>query len=133
MSLDPSNAVLHELRAQILLEIGDDELALEAAAQAVEYANDWSDAHLTLGRVYINLGLLEEAKQSMEQSLALTKQSSDANGRPWGENSSAMEVERELDEVANLIALKSQRAEASALKGPIIEEPSEKPSEESES
>lgn len=117
----------------MLLELGEDELALEAAAQAVEHAKDWSDAHLTLGRVYVNLGLLEEAKESMERSLILTKQASDENGRPWGENSSAMEVERELDEVANLIALRAQRAEAALSKMPIIEEPAEKPSEESES
>lgn len=130
---DPPNALLHELRAQVLLEIGEDELALQAASQAVEFSGEWSDAHLTLGRVFLNLGLLNEAKEAMEHALVLINGDSDAHGRPWGENSSAMEIERELDEVSNLITLKAQREEAAAASNAKPEEATEKPVETAES
>lgn len=113
--------------------MGEDELALDAASRAVEFAELWSDGHLTLGRVLLNLGMLNEAKESMEKALLLTRRTSDANGRPYGQNSSEMEVERELDEVLNLITIKGQREESSAAKIAILEDTESKTVEEDES
>jgi tetratricopeptide (TPR) repeat protein len=108
LNLAPSSGVLHELKAQVLMEMEEYELALASAQLAVECEEKWSDSHLTLGRVYFNIGNLEAAKSSMEMALKLTIEQSDLTGRPRNENTSQFEVEAELDHVVKLIQLRSQ-------------------------
>lgn len=112
LSIDPKNPVLHELKAQVLLEMGEDELALEEATQATTFGENWSDAHLTLARVLRNSGLLDLSKQSMIRALELAKSQSDINGRPQHGNSSSQLIELELDELLFLIQLSLQRSQA---------------------
>jgi Tfp pilus assembly protein PilF len=102
------------------MEMGEYALALESALLAVENEKNWSDAHLTLGRVYLNIGELNHASNYMEQALLLTKQQSDEYGRPLMGNSSSMEVEAELDEVYLLIAIQQQNILANQQENQLI-------------
>ncbi|KAL4438221.1 hypothetical protein ABPG77_010582 [Micractinium sp. CCAP 211/92] len=63
--------VLHEAKAQVLLEVGDDWRALQCASRAVELQSGWAAGHLTLARAQLNLGEPELALASMEQVLQL--------------------------------------------------------------
>ena len=112
LEIEPQNSLLHELRAQILLELGEDDMALEAAQQATQFSPDWADAHLTLGRVFVNNGLLQEAKISMEHALELAKRGSNPFQMQENEMSSTLQIETDLEEVLRLITLKEQMEEA---------------------
>lgn len=90
------------------MEMGEYELAREAALQATECAPNWSDAHFALGRVYFNLGMLEEARSSMVHALELARSHVDTHGRPLGASLAPTEIEAELDEVLQLLDLKQQ-------------------------
>lgn len=127
--IDPHNGVLHELRAQVLMEMGEYEPALDAAKQSVELAPDWSDAHFTLGRVYFNLGSLEEAHICMSQALQLALQNVDEEGRPTGGAVAPSEIEDELDEVMHLLELKQQMQDSQQAPEPMqMDEPPQEPS-----
>lgn len=114
LDIDPSISLLHELKAQVLMEMGEYSMALPEAQQAVELDEQWSDAHFTLGRVYVNLGELELAQTCMDAALKLVVQQSDRHGRPQGNNASQTEVEAELDEVIKLLQIRSQMSDAAA-------------------
>mmetsp|Transcript_36966 Transcript_36966/g.73234 ORF Transcript_36966/g.73234 Transcript_36966/m.73234 type:complete len:224 (+) Transcript_36966:75-746(+) len=65
-------AALHELRAQVLLEMGNRDFdAVSAATRATEVAPGWSDGFLTLGRCQLNLGEPSFAIKSMSAALRL--------------------------------------------------------------
>jgi len=111
------------------MEMGEYEPALDAAKQSVELAPDWSDAHFTLGRVYFNLGSLEEAHICMSQALQLALQNVDEEGRPTGGAVAPSEIEDELDEVMHLLELKQQMQDSQQAPEPMqMDEPPQEPS-----
>ncbi|XP_074558867.1 uncharacterized protein LOC141814816 isoform X2 [Curcuma longa] len=67
VSLEPKNAVLHEQKAQVLLEIGDSWNAIKAATQATELEPSWCEAWLTLGRAQLNFGEPDSAIESFDK------------------------------------------------------------------
>jgi tetratricopeptide (TPR) repeat protein len=71
INLTPVRAVLHELRAQCHLELGEIFEAVQAAERAVDLDPAWPDAHQTLGRVQINMGELELAIASFRRAAEL--------------------------------------------------------------
>lgn len=112
LQIEPHNGVLHELRAQVLMEMGEYEFARDAALLAVENAPLWSDAHFALGRAHFNLGELEEARICMSRALQLAVEHVDAHGRAVEAFLSPSEIEDELDEVLHLLELKQQRLDS---------------------
>jgi tetratricopeptide (TPR) repeat protein len=56
LQIQPRNSRLHEMRAQVLDQVGRTFEAVQAAQQAVSLAPDWVDGHITLARVQLNLG-----------------------------------------------------------------------------
>ncbi|XP_062112952.1 uncharacterized protein LOC133824102 [Humulus lupulus] len=71
LMLNPQNAVLHEQKAQILLELGDAWSALKAASRATELEPSWAEAWITLGRAHLNFGEPDGAMQSFDKALAI--------------------------------------------------------------
>ncbi|KAG6495776.1 tetratricopeptide repeat protein 33-like [Zingiber officinale] len=71
VSLEPKNAVLHEQKAQILLEIGDSWNAIKAATQATELEPLWCEAWITLGRAQLNFGEPDSAIESFDRALEI--------------------------------------------------------------
>lgn len=71
IALTPDRAVLHELKAQALLELDHVWQAVQCAGRAAELAPAWPDGHLTLGRAQLELGEPELALESMEEVLRL--------------------------------------------------------------
>ncbi|XP_074558866.1 uncharacterized protein LOC141814816 isoform X1 [Curcuma longa] len=71
VSLEPKNAVLHEQKAQVLLEIGDSWNAIKAATQATELEPSWCEAWLTLGRAQLNFGEPDSAIESFDKVLEI--------------------------------------------------------------
>ncbi|URD87346.1 TPR [Musa troglodytarum] len=71
LTLEPKNAVLHEQKAQVLLELGDSWSALKAATQATELQPSWFEAWLTLGRAQLNFGEPDSAIESFDRALKL--------------------------------------------------------------
>ncbi|GLC43852.1 hypothetical protein PLESTB_000915200 [Pleodorina starrii] len=67
--LVPGRADLHELHAQVLLELGCTWEAVRAATRAVELQPQWAEAHVTLGRAQLNLGEPALAEASFERAL----------------------------------------------------------------
>jgi len=67
----PKRAVLHELKSQVLLEVGQAWEAVQSASRAMELQPDWPDALLTLARAQLAFGEPEEALQQMEKVLTL--------------------------------------------------------------
>ncbi|KAM7269544.1 hypothetical protein ACFE04_025041 [Oxalis oulophora] len=78
INLIPRNAVLHEQKAQVWLEIGDAWNALKAAKQATELEPSWAEAWITLGRAQLNFGEPDCAIESFDKALALKPDSEDA-------------------------------------------------------
>ncbi|PRW44936.1 Tetratricopeptide repeat 33 [Chlorella sorokiniana] len=62
---------LHEAKAQVWLEVGEDWKAVQSARRAVELRPEWPEGHLTLSRAQLNFGEPELALQSMERVLQL--------------------------------------------------------------
>lgn len=112
LSLDPTNPVLQELKAQVLMELGEDDMALECALQAISNAPTWTEAHLTLGRVYLNSGLLDQARVTFKNALQLAESRSNPFGAPEDHLILPSEVEQDLDETLRLIELKLQIEES---------------------
>lgn len=78
LTLIPENAVLHEQKAQVLLEIGDSWNALKAATQAAELEPSWAEAWITLGRAQLNFGEPDSAIESFDKALAIKPDSEEA-------------------------------------------------------
>ncbi|MED6216807.1 hypothetical protein PIB30_011398 [Stylosanthes scabra] len=71
LTLMPDLAVLHEQKAQVLLEIGDAWNALKAATRATELEPSWAEAWVTLGRAQLNFGEPDNAIESFDAALSL--------------------------------------------------------------
>ncbi|XP_028757590.1 tetratricopeptide repeat protein 33-like [Neltuma alba] len=80
LSLTPDVAVLHEQKAQVLLEIGDAWNALKAAIRATELQPSWAEAWVTLGRAQLNFGEPDCAIESFDRALSIKPDCVDAQG-----------------------------------------------------
>ncbi|KAL5559705.1 hypothetical protein UlMin_035916 [Ulmus minor] len=78
LTLMPESAVIHEQKAQLLLEIGDAWSALKAATRATELEPSWAEAWTTLGRAQLNFGEPDSAIQSFDRALAIKPDSTEA-------------------------------------------------------
>ncbi|CBI18954.3 unnamed protein product, partial [Vitis vinifera] len=78
LTLMPGKAVLHEQKAQVLLEIGDAWNALKAATRATELEPSWAEAWITLGRAQLNFGEPDIAIKSFDRALAIKPNSEEA-------------------------------------------------------
>lgn len=78
LNLRPENAVLHEQKAQVLLELGDAWNALKAATRATELEQSWAEAWITLGRAQLNFGEPDKAMESFDRALAIKPDSEEA-------------------------------------------------------
>ncbi|GLT50232.1 hypothetical protein SLA2020_237320 [Shorea laevis] len=78
LNLVPENAVLHEQKAQVLLEVGDAWSALKAATRATELEPSWAEAWVTLGRAQLNFGEPDSAIESFDRALAVKPDSMEA-------------------------------------------------------
>ncbi|RDX79169.1 Tetratricopeptide repeat protein 33 [Mucuna pruriens] len=78
LALTPDVPVLHEQKAQILLEIGDAWNALKAATRATELEPSWAEAWITLGRAQLNFGEPDNAIESFDRALALKPDNEEA-------------------------------------------------------
>ncbi|KAI3464572.1 hypothetical protein Pfo_021235 [Paulownia fortunei] len=71
LTLMPEQAVLHEQKAQVLLELGEAWNALKAATRATELEPRWAEAWITLGRAQLNFGEPDSAIESFDKALAI--------------------------------------------------------------
>ncbi|XP_042490051.1 tetratricopeptide repeat protein 33 [Macadamia integrifolia] len=78
LTLMPGRAVLHEQKAQVLLEVGDAWSALKAATRATELEPSWAEAWITLGRAQLNFGEPDTAIESFDRALAIKPDSEEA-------------------------------------------------------
>lgn len=78
LSLIPDNAIVHEQKAQVLLELGDTWRALTAATRATEVEPSWPEAWVTLGRAQLNFGEPDKSIESFDRALAIKPDYSDA-------------------------------------------------------
>uniref|UniRef100_A0A0E0K105 Transcriptional coactivator p15 (PC4) C-terminal domain-containing protein n=1 Tax=Oryza punctata TaxID=4537 RepID=A0A0E0K105_ORYPU len=78
LTLMPNNAILHEQKAQILLELGDAWRALTAATRATELDPLWPEGWVTLGRAQLNFGEPDSAILSFDKALAIKPDSDEA-------------------------------------------------------
>ncbi|KAL2635134.1 hypothetical protein R1flu_006613 [Riccia fluitans] len=77
--LTPRNALLHEQKAQVLLEIGKTWGAVQAATSATQLEPTWTDAWVTLARSQLNYGEPYLAVESARTALKLDPAHEDAN------------------------------------------------------
>ncbi|KAF5200729.1 Tetratricopeptide repeat protein [Thalictrum thalictroides] len=80
LTLVPDRAVLHEQKAQVLLEIGDSWNALKAATRATELEPSWAEAWITLARTQLNYGEPDASIESFDRALAIKPDSKEAQG-----------------------------------------------------
>ncbi|MCL7027651.1 hypothetical protein MKW94_024367 [Papaver nudicaule] len=78
LTLTPERAVLHEQKAQILLEIGETWNALKAATRATELDPWWAEAWITLARTQLNFGEPDASIESLDRALAIQPDSKEA-------------------------------------------------------
>uniref|UniRef100_A0A9I9CUB8 Tetratricopeptide repeat protein 33 n=1 Tax=Cucumis melo TaxID=3656 RepID=A0A9I9CUB8_CUCME len=90
LTLMPENAILHEQKAQVLLEVGEAWGALKAATirrlyfevkvviGATDLDPSWAEAWITLGRAQLNFGEPDSAIESFDKALAIKPDSGDA-------------------------------------------------------
>ncbi|KAL0556287.1 hypothetical protein IC582_004799 [Cucumis melo] len=78
LTLMPENAILHEQKAQVLLEVGEAWGALKAATRATDLDPSWAEAWITLGRAQLNFGEPDSAIESFDKALAIKPDSGDA-------------------------------------------------------
>ncbi|KAL2538445.1 tetratricopeptide repeat protein 33 [Forsythia ovata] len=76
--LMPERAVLHEQKAQVLLELGESWHALKAATRATVLEPTWAEAWITLGRAQLNFGEPDCAIESFDKALAIKPDSVEA-------------------------------------------------------
>ncbi|XP_016490792.1 uncharacterized protein LOC107810516 [Nicotiana tabacum] len=75
--LMPDRAILHEQKAQILLELGETWNALKAATRATGLEPSWAEAWITLGRAQLNYGEPDSAIESLDKALAIKPDSAE--------------------------------------------------------
>jgi predicted Zn-dependent protease len=75
--LDPDNAALHEMRAQVLLEVGQVWDAVQAATSATQLRPGWAPGWATLGRAQLGLGEVVLGLASLEAAARLDPADSD--------------------------------------------------------
>ncbi|KAL8481942.1 hypothetical protein ACS0TY_028184 [Phlomoides rotata] len=80
ITLMPEKAVLHEQKAQVLLELEEPWNALKAATRATELEPSWAEAWITLGRAQLNFGEPDSAIESFDKALAIKPDSVEAQG-----------------------------------------------------
>ncbi|CAN7030151.1 hypothetical protein BRARA_H00505 [Brassica rapa] len=78
LNIVPQNAVIHEQKAQVFLEIGDPWKALMAATRSTELDPSWAEAWTTLGRAQLNFGEPDSAISSFETALSINAESKEA-------------------------------------------------------
>ncbi|KAK3158179.1 hypothetical protein QOZ80_2AG0133860 [Eleusine coracana subsp. coracana] len=78
LTLTPDNTILHEQKAQVLLEVGDAWRALTSASRATKLDPLWPEAWVTLGRAQLNFGEPDSAILSFDKALALKPDYNDA-------------------------------------------------------
>ncbi|KAL1533565.1 tetratricopeptide repeat protein 33 isoform X2 [Salvia divinorum] len=78
ITLVPEKAILHEQKAQVLLELGEAWNALKAATRAMELYPGWAEAWITLGRAQLNFGEPDLAIESFDKALAIKPDSVEA-------------------------------------------------------
>uniref|UniRef100_A0A0E0EVL6 Uncharacterized protein n=2 Tax=Oryza meridionalis TaxID=40149 RepID=A0A0E0EVL6_9ORYZ len=78
LTVMPNNAILHEQKAQILLELEDAWRALTAATRATELDPLWSEGWVTLGRAQLNFGEPDSAILSFDKALAIKPDNNEA-------------------------------------------------------
>ncbi|KAJ4884647.1 Tetratricopeptide repeat (TPR)-like superfamily protein [Raphanus sativus] len=78
LNIVPENAVVHEQKAQVFLEIGDPWKALKSASRATEIDPSWAEAWTTLGRAQLNFGEPDSAIRSFETALSINAESREA-------------------------------------------------------
>mmetsp|Transcript_37700 Transcript_37700/g.82007 ORF Transcript_37700/g.82007 Transcript_37700/m.82007 type:complete len:214 (-) Transcript_37700:48-689(-) len=71
LRVEPDNAVVHELRAQVYLEMDETWHSIQAATRATELRPEWAEALVTLGRAQLAYGEAELAVKSLQQGLKL--------------------------------------------------------------
>ncbi|KAK3260027.1 hypothetical protein CYMTET_31002 [Cymbomonas tetramitiformis] len=71
LDLTPERAVLHELKAQVLLEMDAVWQAVRSAKKATEFDPEWSEGFITLGRAHFNYGEPELAAENFQRALQL--------------------------------------------------------------
>ncbi|KAH7681091.1 TPR-like protein [Dioscorea alata] len=74
----PDKAILHEQKAQVLLEIGEAWNALKAATRATELEPSWAEAWITLGRAQLNYGEPDLSIESFNRALEIKPGSKEA-------------------------------------------------------
>ncbi|KMT19649.1 hypothetical protein BVRB_1g010360 [Beta vulgaris subsp. vulgaris] len=78
ITLMPEKAILHEQKAQVLLEVGESWGALKAATRATELDPSWAEAWITLGRAQLNFGEPDSAMESFDKALAIKPELAEA-------------------------------------------------------
>lgn len=78
--MTPDRAILHEQKAQVLLEVGEAWNALKAATRATELEPKWAEAWVTLGRAQLNFGEPDSAIESFDRALSIKPHSVEARG-----------------------------------------------------
>ncbi|CAI9115542.1 OLC1v1016466C2 [Oldenlandia corymbosa var. corymbosa] len=78
ITLTPERAVLHEQKAQVLLELGETWSSVKAATRATELEATWAEAWITLGRAQLNFGEPDSAIESFDRALAIKPDSEEA-------------------------------------------------------
>ncbi|CAF2223009.1 hypothetical protein HID58_028858 [Brassica napus] len=78
LNIGPQNAIIHEQKAQVFLEIGDPWKALMAATRSTELDPSWAEAWTTLGRAQLNFGEPDSAISSFETALSINAESKEA-------------------------------------------------------
>jgi predicted Zn-dependent protease len=73
-----NRALIHELRAQVLMELDEDFKAVLAAKEATLADPDWSEGWLTLARAQMNLGEPSLAVESYHTCLSLNPKCEEA-------------------------------------------------------
>ncbi|CAK0780551.1 hypothetical protein CVIRNUC_005090 [Coccomyxa viridis] len=76
--LRPQNAELHEMKAQVLLEVKQYWPAVQAATSATSSEPSWAPGFVTLARAQYNYGEPEEALKSIDHALKLEPENVDA-------------------------------------------------------
>uniref|UniRef100_A0A914WSW3 Tetratricopeptide repeat protein 33 n=1 Tax=Plectus sambesii TaxID=2011161 RepID=A0A914WSW3_9BILA len=74
---NPDEARVHEMKAQVLMELERDYVAVRAAEQAVRCAPIWFTAHRTLARAQLNVNDLESGTRSFARAAHLSPWDSD--------------------------------------------------------
>ncbi|CAL5221617.1 g3837 [Coccomyxa viridis] len=78
LKLRPQYAALHEMKAQVFLEVKQYWPAVQSATSATVAEPSWAPGFVTLARAQYNFGEPEEALKSMDEALRLEPSNEDA-------------------------------------------------------